>query len=166
MASEDFLGDLLPFKPETNRLIAKITIVLLIVFSFVFRKEFLRNDLNIVFSILFSILITGFSSRKSKIEVFNFNSEYLLFTDFQFNRSVLRILAEKAFFLSVLFFWFFVLNSLFTSYDLGSFLISFLSAFGILYFLRLILELGISLSIVAENSQFIKENLFEFKSKK
>ena len=166
MASEDLFDDFFPFKPQTNRLIVKLTIVLLIVFSFIFRKEFIRNDLNIVFSILFSILITGFSSRKSKVDVLNFNSEYLLFTDFQFNRSVLRILAVKAFFLGVLFFWFFVLNLLFTSYDVDSFLISFLSSFGILYFLRLILELGISLSIVAENSQFIKENLFKFESKK
>ena len=166
MDSEDLFEYILPFKPQTNRLIVKITIVLLIFFSFVFRKEFIKNDLNIVFSIVFSILITGFSSRKSKIDALNFNSEYLLFTDFQFNRSVLRILAVKAYFLGVLFFWFFVLNLLFTSYDIGSFLISFLSAFGILYFLRLILELGMSLSIVAENSQSIKENLFKFKSKK
>ena len=82
MASEDLFDDFFPFKPQTNRLIVKLTIVLLIVFSFIFRKEFIRNDLNIVFSILFSILITGFSSRKSKVDVLNFNSEYLLFTDF------------------------------------------------------------------------------------
>ena len=169
MTLEDLIDDYFPFKPKINRLIVnliKLTIVIGIVFIFVFRKEIIRNDLNIPFSILISILIASFSSRKAKIDLFSFKSEYLLFTDFEFKRSVLKILAGKAFFLGVLFFWFFVVNLFFTSYNFGSFLTPFLGAFGILYFFRLILELGISLSIVAENSQTIKENLLSPKTDK
>ena len=105
MASDDLFEYFLPFKPQTNRLIVILILVLGIFFSFVFREELNRTDLNFVFSFLFAILITGFSSRKSKIEVLNVKSEYFLFTDFQFNRSVLRILAGKAYFFGVLTFF-------------------------------------------------------------
>ena len=168
MDGENLFEILFPVKPETNRFIWKIFIVTTLIISFFIRDEITDSGsgLDLVLSGVLSLLITSFNNPGTKKALFNFDAEKLLFTDFDFKRSVLRSIVGKLFFLIIWFFWGFVIYLLLTSYSFDSFLISCITAFIIVYAIRILFEFLVSLAIVAENSESIKDSLIKLETNK
>ena len=164
---EKFLIDSLSLPEEITspllKLIKKIKNNMLIIGSFIapliiiisinsYRYLEENTEFRNVLCLIFALLITVINARKSKEIKSVFKIYKNLFTDFDFSKSVLRSVAWSVYVMATFAFWFFMSDSIFVVYEFQEFIQRLLLSLGALLGLRIFLELGISISLIAENT--------------